>query len=481
MKKLKKIFAVLLTLAMVLGMSMTTFAADYTIKVTGLEVGTNVSYVQIVQQDDDKSTGKDWELTQAAKDAGIGMTADQLNGIATPDTNASTKTINESLTNLDFSNLTATQSADLADAKGEVSFTVRAPGLYAIKANTTNNVVYSWMLAYVGVNQTTANVVAKGATNQVSKALAADETKTSVANGDVMKYTVTVNYPFFAENLEDKSFTITDTLTGGVFTNTAPVISGGAGFKVTEGYANTNTLTITLDMDEYNVSLAGNEVTITYEVQATGVSNTQGLENTVKSEIKQDKDSTDPGDKDETESKVIIPSFDVEVSKTNAGGDVITTSEAEFQLYVADEQGSVTVKDVNGKDIKVTAVGSPVPTVDGVAKFTGLASATDKTYYVKETKAPEGYALQDKAYQLTGAAVDAGTTVTENGVKTTTYAATSQYDNVGFNDGLNFHDDTLSSLPSTGGIGTTIFTIGGCAIMVIAAALFFASRRKSAK
>ncbi len=37
----------------------------------------------------------------------------------------------------------------------------------------------------------------------------------------------------------------------------------------------------------------------------------------------------------------------------------------------------------------------------------------------------------------------------------------------------------LASLPSTGGIGTTIFTIGGCAIMVIAAGLFLATRRKS--
>ena len=35
-----------------------------------------------------------------------------------------------------------------------------------------------------------------------------------------------------------------------------------------------------------------------------------------------------------------------------------------------------------------------------------------------------------------------------------------------------------SLLPSTGGIGTTIFTIGGCAIMIIAAGLYFASRRK---
>ena len=37
----------------------------------------------------------------------------------------------------------------------------------------------------------------------------------------------------------------------------------------------------------------------------------------------------------------------------------------------------------------------------------------------------------------------------------------------------------LASLPSTGGIGTTIFTIGGCVIMIAAAALFFVNRRKS--
>ena len=39
-------------------------------------------------------------------------------------------------------------------------------------------------------------------------------------------------------------------------------------------------------------------------------------------------------------------------------------------------------------------------------------------------------------------------------------------------------DTKLSELPSTGGIGTTIFTIGGCAIMIAAAALFFAGRRR---
>ena len=36
----------------------------------------------------------------------------------------------------------------------------------------------------------------------------------------------------------------------------------------------------------------------------------------------------------------------------------------------------------------------------------------------------------------------------------------------------------LSTLPGTGGIGTTIFTIGGCVIMIAAAGLYFASRRR---
>ena len=42
-------------------------------------------------------------------------------------------------------------------------------------------------------------------------------------------------------------------------------------------------------------------------------------------------------------------------------------------------------------------------------------------------------------------------------------------------------DTKLASLPGTGGIGTTIFTIGGCVIMIAAAGLFFATRKKAEK
>ncbi|MDR3894136.1 MAG: SpaA isopeptide-forming pilin-related protein, partial [Blautia sp.] len=97
--------------------------------------------------------------------------------------------------------------------------------------------------------------------------------------------------------------------------------------------------------------------------------------------------------------------------------------------------------------------------VNGNIKVEGLYTGT---YFFKEVKAPEGYSVNT---------TDVSVTLSQDGeakeiIKTTP---------------ANMYDTKLSSLPSTGGIGTTIFTIGGCLIMIVAAGLFFASRRKSAK
>lgn len=58
MKKMRKIFAVLLTLAMVLGMSMTAFAADAKAIITlkNFDKANKVKYMQIIQKDETKTS-----------------------------------------------------------------------------------------------------------------------------------------------------------------------------------------------------------------------------------------------------------------------------------------------------------------------------------------------------------------------------------------------------------------------------------------
>ena len=91
---------------------------------------------------------------------------------------------------------------------------------------------------------------------------------------------------------------------------------------------------------------------------------------------------------------------------------------------------------------------------NGVLNIIGL---DEGNYYFQETKAPSGYSINTELKQA----------VVEDGV--TDFVE------------VEFLDTKLAALPSTGGIGTTIFTIGGCIIMIAAAGLFFASRRKSSK
>ncbi len=92
-------------------------------------------------------------------------------------------------------------------------------------------------------------------------------------------------------------------------------------------------------------------------------------------------------------------------------------------------------------------------------------------FYAKEEDIPEGMTGKKAYLESTNTTtVEEGGTVENSEVGAGTVLL-----------GENIPNTTLSSLPSTGGIGTTIFTIAGCLIMILAAGLFFASRRKSAK
>lgn len=136
----------------------------------------------------------------------------------------------------------------------------------------------------------------------------------------------------------------------------------------------------------------------------------------------------------------------------------------------------------------------------GQLHFTGLAAGT---YYLQETEAPDGYSVNTTIFKVVIEAeyyskeeaanvegidegmlkswtVKVGEGINADGDALKLVASFNvnnegQTKNIG---GTEIKNTSISSLPSTGGIGTTIFTIVGCGIMIAAAGLFFASRRK---
>ena len=120
----------------------------------------------------------------------------------------------------------------------------------------------------------------------------------------------------------------------------------------------------------------------------------------------------------------------------------------------------------------------------GQLHITGLAAGT---YYLKETKAPKNYSLNTHVFKVVIAATYDDTTgklvswtVTIDNKATSTF--TVSQDQVTKNiSGTDIMNTKLSTLPSTGGMGTYLFTIIGVVVMVGAAGAFFISRRKGSE
>ncbi len=122
-----------------------------------------------------------------------------------------------------------------------------------------------------------------------------------------------------------------------------------------------------------------------------------------------------------------------------------------YRVAEADEEGSIT-----------TLVSSSQTDTLGQIKITGLDCGT---YYLKETKAPAGgYNLPANAFELT---------ITD-----------ANFDGMvdGFRNGYlktNIQNTTGFTLPTTGGIGTVIFTVSGIALVSLGFAMMVSLRKKA--
>lgn len=541
MKKMKKFFAVLLALAMVLGMSITSFGAG-TAKTASITLkgaaGATVYSQQIVEADQTNSvTGWKFSTNDAAKafaakfktemnidannndaaiEALITLGALEIN----PNTKAKEGQINtgntdtETIANAYSKALkAATDKIDLTKVSNVYkdisdSFVVNATataGLHAIKADKAGY-TYNSMMAYVAFDKDktdgtvlAATVQAKGAEDQVKKEIdtikvngvvIADQ-NTSVTKDDTIKYTITQAYPFYPADAQNPEFTIVDKVTNADFNQDIIVTSGDDTLEKDKDYtiayekddADNAVMTITFN---YSAARAGQTVKVKYGVTVRDLSTIDGA--------KVVNEATARANGKYTVAEVESASVTFTVKKIDADDKTETKtglSGAEFQLYVACAEGTKGAEQLtlsNNTKVWALSLGASqkkTTVTDGTAKFVGLDA--DKTYYVLETKAPAGYSINKNAIQLTGASVTMGATSSEtvevkddNGEVSYTYTKeTTPVANVTNFNNEEYTDTKLSSLPSTGGIGTTIFTIAGCAIMIAAAGFFFASRKKA--
>ena len=245
-----------------------------------------------------------------------------------------------------------------------------------------------------------------------------------------------------------------------------------------------STLTITFaNLKQVTSVTKDSKIVVMYTAKLTteAVIGLEGNENKVRLEFSNNPNADGSGDTGKTpEDKVIVFTYELDVTKVDGETKTHTLQGAEFKLLNKDKQEAVF--DQNGF-VKWDTEGTTFTSgEDGKFVIKGLDAGT---YYLKETKAPVGYNLLEKPVKL----VITANTVNNQAWGGTPSAALTAL-TISVDDGEakagNLTDGIVSitvennkgaTLPSTGGMGTTLFYVAGLAMMITAAGAFVARRR----
>lgn len=338
--------------------------------------------------------------------------------------------------------------------------------------------------------------------------------------GDMVPYKITIDVPSNITKLKD--FTLTDTPTNlddKIFNeNKSSLIE----IKCDNSAIDANAYRVE-KKDEHGfkitftpakmIAYAGKQLVIAYnaELLNTAVTTTAGNPNTAKLEysnkiLPESNDTDNPNSgkvpgKDSIEDNAIVYTFNLKISKkaNNVNGASLGGVKFDLYKYTGTNQNP-TEADLKGTDGILLKVGLETSSTDGAIKGTvsypGLANGT---YYLVETKTVDGYNLLKEPVKVT-LNIQYTTSMSESWSWTTdsiTRMSTLVKHNIDTSKTVFSGNDTSTStdgthtetiinkkgftLPTTGGMGTVIFSVLGIALVLAGLLVISASRKKAAK
>ena len=473
MKHVKKLASLLLALVMVCALATTAFAAGETGSITvdnPIKGQTYIAYkIFDVTYNSDKSaysytidSSSKWfgTVQTYAGTAGNGLTLTQVNGSTTYNVS----------TTADFSapKFADALKADVAGKTGGIVLTAQADGTVSATGLPLGYYFVtstSGTLCNLTTTEPNATIHDK---NDVPFKKEGD--KGSADIGETVNYTITGKVPDYT-GFETYTYEITDTMSEGLtFNKDVKVTIGGT--DVTS--ACTVTYDVEGDANKFTVSIPVKNYTIGAEIKVTysAVVNEKAIAKieTNKAELKYSNNPTNststtttPSDTKVYSSKIVIDKYeDGSADKKLAGAKFVlykevTTGEGAqavtTKLYYKWNDTAQKVEWVENKaDATVKTTGS-----NGAASFDGIANGT---YYLEEIEAPAGYNQLKEPVQVTvnGGTAEAQLTVTQP-----------------------VANSTGTELPSTGGMGTTLFYTLGAILVLGAGVLLVTKKRMSEK
>lgn len=468
MKTMRKLFTVLLALAMTLALAVPAFAADTTGSITitnpqGDHTYTAYKIFDVTYSGDNYSyTISKNDAAFSAVEAYANVSANGLTLTAVANTNKYNVSTGDSFSAASFAQYLKANVGSLGTGTDftKDGDTVKASGLalgYYFVSGTSGTVC----------ELTTAKNIQIRDKNEVPeiKKDVNDEDRT-VEIGQKLTYTITGKVPS-TKGYTEFTYQVTDTMSEGLtFNKDVKVTIDGADAAANATITkNENGFVASINTMNYQEQIDA-PVVITY----TATVNEKAIQSNKETNTATLKYSNDPAKKDsfkESSVEVEVFSFNIVINKYAAGNESTKLEGAKFVLknnedkyYKCDATKAVTWVADKSAATEVTT------DANGAARFDGLQAGT---YYLEETVAPAGYNQLTKDITIVlnkdgSATIDGDASTPEADRSLTAGVANS----------------TGTMLPETGGIGTVIFVALG-ALAVICAGVFLVTNKRMSK